>query len=148
MKWKEKVIRKWTGKYETIYPLNGKKRLEDCFYDLHGKRYFCFRTRDRKRNVVDVTEMAEGPDGVCYPRPRTQTGPGIIEFFRAMNKPISYEALLELLITPISLAAFREVLDRPDTSESLGSLMTRPVTFASLFALMSTPVSLRSSGRH
>lgn len=148
MRWKEKVIRKWSGKYEKIYPLSGKKRLEECFYDLHGKRFFCFRTKDRKRHVVDVTEMAEGPDGVSYHRPRTQSGPGIIEFVRKMNKPISYEALLELLITPISLEAFREVLDRPDTSESLGSLMTRPVTFASLFAIMSTPVSLRSPGRN
>ena len=148
MRWKEKVIRKWSGKYEKIYPLSGKKRLEECFYDLHGKRFFCFRTKDRKRHVVEVTEMVEGPDAIQHHSHQRESRPGIIEFFRAMNKPISYEALLELLITPISLAAFREVLDRPDTSESLGSLMTRPVTFASLFALMSTPVSLRSSGRH
>ena len=57
---KTKTIKKAVAKYNIIYPVRGKRSLEECFFCLRGEYYFSFRTEDKKVHKMKA-EMIKAP---------------------------------------------------------------------------------------
>jgi hypothetical protein len=55
---KDKTIQKAFQKYNEIYPVGGKKSLDDCFFCLHGQIVFQFQTKDRKNHFIRAIEQS------------------------------------------------------------------------------------------
>jgi hypothetical protein len=59
---KEKTIQKMIARYQEIYPIPGKKDLQDCFFCLHGQNVIQFRTKDKKSHIEKVClEITQKP---------------------------------------------------------------------------------------
>jgi hypothetical protein len=55
---KEKTIGKAILKYKTIYPISGKKSLNDSFFYLHGDILFLFCTKDKKIHKIKAVKVS------------------------------------------------------------------------------------------
>ncbi len=59
---KEKTIQKMIARYQEIYPIPGKKDLQECFFCLHGQNVIQFRTKDKKLHIEKAClEISQKP---------------------------------------------------------------------------------------
>ena len=50
-----KTIKNAISKYRTIYPIAGKRSLDDCFFFLRGEAFFQFKTKDKKVHSIKAS---------------------------------------------------------------------------------------------
>jgi hypothetical protein len=84
---KELTIRKASGKYKIIYPLKGKRSLEECFFYLRGVAYFQFLTKDRKVRLMKASLTRAPVEAVAFNRET------LVQIVRFINRPILVRSL-------------------------------------------------------
>jgi len=79
---KEKTIKKAISRYNLIYPVRGKKLIEECFFCLRGEYFLIFRTKDKKIHKMRADELR--PPLISSDNKHD----GLHSLIDALNKPI------------------------------------------------------------
>ena len=79
---REKTIQKMIKRYREIFPIPGKKTLNECFFSLHGQEVIQFRTKDKKVHIVKACIEIQREPGA---RMKASVFDSIRKFF---NQPI------------------------------------------------------------
>lgn len=143
MDWKEKIIEKARKKYKKIYPPRASKKLENCFIDIKGKRFFYFKTKDKKRHFIAIDDIERRiPCADNRNDKQVNNAMKSTTFIDLINKPISFETFLKLMVTPVSYKAFFDVIDRPGSCEAFFEVIQKPISMGNFFEVINTPISL------
>jgi hypothetical protein len=79
---REKTIQKMIKRYREIFPIPGKKTLNECFFCLHGQAVIQFRTKDKKVHIAKACIEIQ-----CEPGVRVQA-PVLDSIRKFFNQPI------------------------------------------------------------
>lgn len=85
---RKKTIQQALSKYKTIFPINGKHTLEECFFCLRGEYRFVFKTKDKKMHTMKARLVHK-----AHEMPRIDAE-SFSALFKLINKPIIVRSLI------------------------------------------------------
>lgn len=84
---KEKTIKKAIAKYNYLYPVRGKRSIEDSFFSMRGETYLIFHTKDKKVHRVRAEEAR-------VPAQHAGGREALDSIIKALNRPIIVRSLV------------------------------------------------------